>query len=673
MSRKTFYKDSGLMGWIIPTAAAVVLYWLTMCRTVYVGDSGEFSLAMKTLGISHPPGYPLFTIAGHVFVSLLGFLRPALAANLFGVFLAAAAIPALFFIMGGRRHPWMAGAITLLWIVSAAYWDETVGIEVYAFSLALIAAITALALSEYDRKWYIIAYLLGLALAHHPSALAVVPGLIYLFFSEDKRHRKPWPVYGLLFALGISLYLYLPVRASLSPLSDWGHPAALNLLWNHMTAAQYRGFAAFSLGDLWNGLKMFLSLLLGNWWWLGVGLAIWGLTSGWKTDRKLVIFALTLLAANLVLTAFYQIPDIDSYYLPGLLAVWILMGLGLLAIGERYKKLPLGLAPLVCAIALLMVADNYREADRSRITLAEDYGKLILDSAGSGTVFTYDDNASFSALYLRYAEGYKPGVEVYDQSVRAQALLMEASRLSGEPVSDYLTARNLYCRKSGRPIFLAKSHLYYDEAWYQIPGKLYEDGILYADHPIQPAALPSYGYEEHYPRESKIYQIMANLDLSHAEAELAKSDPDTMLVNRLFLNTMDILGNDPRGSLHNHLGMAFRRFGQEEFALRAYQNGLTAPRLSPEEKAKIIFNVSNVYKDRGNRLAQAGDYSGSVEAFTKALEYDPGNARVSYNIGVIYVNYLKRPDLGLPYLEAYLQTNPSDQNAAQLVRALKGR
>ena len=47
------------------------LYGMTACRTIYGGDSAEFSIVFATWSVAHPPGYPLF--------SLIGSLAPQLA------------------------------------------------------------------------------------------------------------------------------------------------------------------------------------------------------------------------------------------------------------------------------------------------------------------------------------------------------------------------------------------------------------------------------------------------------------------------------------------------------------------------------------------------------------------------------------------------------------------
>src|SRR5437773_12012328 len=55
------------LGAAIVTIAAGVLYFLTAARDIVVGDSPELTMAAAILGVAHPPGYPLFTMLGHIF------------------------------------------------------------------------------------------------------------------------------------------------------------------------------------------------------------------------------------------------------------------------------------------------------------------------------------------------------------------------------------------------------------------------------------------------------------------------------------------------------------------------------------------------------------------------------------------------------------------------------
>ena len=52
--------------------ATAVLYGSTLCPTGYWYDSAEFSAHALTLGVPHPPGYPLYTMVAHLFTWLPG-------------------------------------------------------------------------------------------------------------------------------------------------------------------------------------------------------------------------------------------------------------------------------------------------------------------------------------------------------------------------------------------------------------------------------------------------------------------------------------------------------------------------------------------------------------------------------------------------------------------------
>ena len=49
---------------------SLVFYALTLAPTMLEGDSGEFQSLLRTLGIVHTTGYPLYTLVGHAFTWL---------------------------------------------------------------------------------------------------------------------------------------------------------------------------------------------------------------------------------------------------------------------------------------------------------------------------------------------------------------------------------------------------------------------------------------------------------------------------------------------------------------------------------------------------------------------------------------------------------------------------
>lgn len=58
------------------------VYLITLCPTVYVGDSGELIAAAYSVGIAHPPGYSLYALFGKILTVLFPIANIAYRVNL---------------------------------------------------------------------------------------------------------------------------------------------------------------------------------------------------------------------------------------------------------------------------------------------------------------------------------------------------------------------------------------------------------------------------------------------------------------------------------------------------------------------------------------------------------------------------------------------------------------
>ena len=106
--------------------AAFLVYARTACRTVYVGDSGELAAAVHTLGVAHPPGYPLYLTLGKLFSLLVPVGRPVFRLNLFSAAAAAAAAGLLQATLAVLGFAWFISTSTALaWAFSASLWSQS--------------------------------------------------------------------------------------------------------------------------------------------------------------------------------------------------------------------------------------------------------------------------------------------------------------------------------------------------------------------------------------------------------------------------------------------------------------------------------------------------------------------------------------------------------------------
>jgi hypothetical protein len=200
-------------------AAAILLavYVSTLAPSVTFWDAGEFIAAAHALGIPHPPGTPLFVLLLNVWAKLFAFLPFARATNLFSSVCTAGAAGLSALWLGRRTRTPVAGlAAAISAGAMSSVWSNATETEVYAASLLLsVGAIIAgdAAGRTGERRWLLLAaYLLGLSLPLHLSALVAAPVVIQLA-AERVRGRVDWRGGGTL--LGVSIVVAGVSRLSL--------------------------------------------------------------------------------------------------------------------------------------------------------------------------------------------------------------------------------------------------------------------------------------------------------------------------------------------------------------------------------------------------------------------------------------------------------------------------
>ena len=94
MKKSKIYLLIGL-GFFVITSA---IYIFALCPTIHPRDNPDILTAAITLGIPHSPGYPLFTMLGHLFSKIpLGTLPWRV--NLMSAIFSAASVLVLYFII----------------------------------------------------------------------------------------------------------------------------------------------------------------------------------------------------------------------------------------------------------------------------------------------------------------------------------------------------------------------------------------------------------------------------------------------------------------------------------------------------------------------------------------------------------------------------------------------
>jgi hypothetical protein len=238
----------------IPAAIAAglvfVLYLLTLAPTVAMWDTGEYMAAVKVLGLPHPPGNPFFMLLGRAFASLpipvsfaakiniLAALASALSAGFW--FLITDRIVARWIVERWQRLV-VAGLATLIGATAFTVWNQSVVNEkVYTVSLLFFTIVSWLMIEwiedpdspRADRILVLVAFLLGLGYSNHPAGFLPLPAvgvaILMVRWKTVLRWRLWLAALGALM-LGLTVFIYEPVRAAYFPAINEGAPTACNI------------------------------------------------------------------------------------------------------------------------------------------------------------------------------------------------------------------------------------------------------------------------------------------------------------------------------------------------------------------------------------------------------------------------------------------------------------
>ena len=160
--------DGRRMSWLAALFAAVVAGVLYF-QTVHPGvgpylDSVQYQITTLVLGVSHPPGYPMYTWLGRLFITLVPLSNPAYRLNLFSAacsVVTVVLIQRLTYRLTRKTLLSLFGALSLA--LAVRFWYQANYAELYPLNSTFVAA-TALALVSWIQTRKPVYYFLSAAL-----------------------------------------------------------------------------------------------------------------------------------------------------------------------------------------------------------------------------------------------------------------------------------------------------------------------------------------------------------------------------------------------------------------------------------------------------------------------------------------------------------------------------
>ena len=239
----------------------LTLYAATVAPTTQFWDTSEYMAAAKVLGIPHPPGSPLFVLIAHVWALVPLAASYALRLNLFAATTSALSSGLLFLVADrflrdlSAAPRWARLAAALAGVVVGAtsftVWNQsTVNEKVYTLSLCSIALVLWIAVHwgddeagpHRDRWLLFIGYLLALTATNHLMGLLVVTAVLVYVLYTDPGALLRWRVLlglAIVAAIGVSVWIFLPLRATHFPPINEGEPTTWPALQAVLNREQY--------------------------------------------------------------------------------------------------------------------------------------------------------------------------------------------------------------------------------------------------------------------------------------------------------------------------------------------------------------------------------------------------------------------------------------------------
>src|SRR6267378_4570059 len=218
------------VGAVLVTAAAAVLYFVTAARDIVVGDSPELITAAVTLGVAHAPGYPLFTMLGHLF-SLVPFGSLPFRVNLLSVTSDAITIGVVYFSAFRLTRSQLAAAVAaLLLAVNPTFWEWSLAAEVFPLNNLLAALLILLLVAWHEqpeRGAFLVAafFVAGLASTNHQTIVLLGPAFCFILWRRRSfllARPSLLAIGAAIFVVGLLPYLYVPWAAAHHPVHNWG-------------------------------------------------------------------------------------------------------------------------------------------------------------------------------------------------------------------------------------------------------------------------------------------------------------------------------------------------------------------------------------------------------------------------------------------------------------------
>ncbi len=668
---------------------SLAILWWNAAPSVTFHDSSEFAIAAASAGIPHPPGAPTYTALNSLWVRLGAFADPARGTNLFSGLMGAITLALLCLLVQMWTtiiYPKVSKVVSLssalaavaIMLHSTAFLEQSFITEQYTLLTVLITSMLLVStfivinrqsdagIRTNDRRLLITLGLLwGLAIGNHLSQVSLLFLVVWVVLAgtrkEDRLRGFGYTFVGL--AVGLLVFLWVPIRSYANPLIDWGNVKSLpQFIW----AIQRKAWHTRALGSappdfITEWIRSYAIVAQVG----GIALGLAGVGVLLAARRRVVLagmlvmasvpYALGMIYGHLkqvgMDVSYIKSYGVSDWHLPEYLVIAVLAGLGLAAVAEflRHHNFRIAvntLPPFVAVLLIGMSAFSISTASLRNNMAPQTYlDALTQRLPKSAIILPSEDNAFGALTYWSYISHPDPERWVILRTASLAKSINNALKRgqSWEQVEKYkyLTKDNMNPIKQpfrievpshqqalSRPVYADFNPGFPDESKYLLP-----DGMLF-----RVTGRPT-----------------SDAEVLSAEALWTQENPELL---RSPSDKSDRMERHAWAVLHRERGAFFTERRLWKLSADCYTRAL-----------EWVPDDGQIWYCLAYALDQEGQLKGAIIAYKQAIALVPHMQGVRQNLAIIHMQ-TNEIDEAIRLLKEEIQLYPKNETARILLDKL---
>jgi tetratricopeptide (TPR) repeat protein len=418
---------------IIFCAVFLALWTICITRvapTFNADDSPETTTAFYTLGIQHPPGYPLNTLIGKIF-TLVPAGNIMYRSNMVALFFHLIAVILLYIFVAKNfkinkteetGNKIFACMCSIMYLFCCTPFMQSLSAKgsVYTLSafLTIIFFIGLFNIKNGSKYFYFASYIYGISMCNHwQSTIIFFPAVLYYLIVNEKYLNRRIAGRGMLiFFAGTSMYMYAVIRSYSNPVYAFGDIKSLkDLVW--LVGRQYYTLlpnpnimdsiisnALFYMKDISTNQYVFYTALF-------FIPGVYLLVKKFKIEGIIMVLSYLMIVSGILFVSaplardkvqFIMKPISTSAYMFS--SIFISAGIFYLINLIEIKKV-VKITLYLTTIVFLLITVSMNLPDYSRYFISYNYVKNLMQTMQTKSIFIGDTDINiFGTQYARFVE-----------------------------------------------------------------------------------------------------------------------------------------------------------------------------------------------------------------------------------------------------------------------------